>query len=143
MSSDELVTLKTKAEQRLRPNRICICTAASCQSIGAERVHKALEAEVRKGQLDAQIEVRAVGCMGLCSAGPLVRVEAGETAVLYRNVAEQDALALTQSVGKAPVERLLCPTDVPFFARQHKIVLANCGHIHPERIEDYVAAGGY
>ncbi len=143
MSSDELVMLKTKAEQRYRPDRICVCTAASCQSIGADRVCKALEAEVRKSQIAEQVEIRAVGCMGLCSAGPLVRVENDETAVLYRNVTEQDAAALTQSVGGAPVERLICPTDVPFFARQHKIVLANCGRIDPERIEDYAAVGGY
>jgi bidirectional [NiFe] hydrogenase diaphorase subunit len=143
MPSDELVVLKAKAEQRHRPNRICICTAASCQSIGAERVCKALEAEVKKGQVAERVEVRAVGCMGLCSAGPLVRVENDERAVLYRNVTVQDAAALTQSVDGAPVERLICPTDIPFFARQHKIVLANCGRVDPERIEDYVAVGGY
>ena len=143
MPSDELVALKTKAEQRNRANRICVCTAASCQSVGADRVHKAFEAEVNKSQREEQVEVRAVGCMGLCSAGPLVRIENDETAVLYRNVTEQDASALAQSIGRAPVERLICPTDVPFFTRQHKIVLANCGQIHPERIEDYVAVGGY
>src|ERR1039458_6140368 len=103
MPSDELVALKTKAEQHMRPNRICVCTAASCQSIGADRVHKAFEAEVNKGQREEQVEVRAVGCMGLCSAGPLVRIENDETAVLYRNVTEQDAPALTQSIGRAPV----------------------------------------
>ena len=36
-----------------------------------------------------------------------------------------------------------CPTDVPFFARQKKIVLENCGVIDPERIEDYIARDGY
>jgi bidirectional [NiFe] hydrogenase diaphorase subunit len=143
MPSDELVALKTKAEQRNRPNRICVCTAASCQSIGADRVHKAFETEVNKAEREDQVEVRAVGCMGLCSAGPLVRIENDEAAVLYRNVTEHDAPALAQSIGRAPVERLICPTDVPFFTRQQKIVLANCGQIHPERIEDYVAVGGY
>ncbi len=37
----------------------------------------------------------------------------------------------------------MCPTDVPFFQRQKKIVLENSGNIDPERIEDYVAANGY
>lgn len=143
MSTDELLALKTKAEQRRRPHRICVCTAASCQAIGADRVHKALEAELKKSALEAHVELRAVGCMGLCSAGPLVRVESDEKAVLYRNVTEQDAGDVCESASHAPVERLVCPTDVPFFTRQHKIVLSNCGHIHPERIEDYVAVGGY
>ena len=41
------------------------------------------------------------------------------------------------------VSRLVCPTDVPFFQRQKKIVLENSGVIDPERIEDYIAANGY
>ncbi|MCX7850278.1 MAG: SLBB domain-containing protein [Thermus sp.] len=32
---------------------------------------------------------------------------------------------------------------MPFFARQKKVVLANCGQIDPERIEEYIAVGGY
>ena len=38
---------------------------------------------------------------------------------------------------------MLCPTDVPFFQRQKKIVLENSGAIDPERIEEYIAASGY
>lgn len=143
MSTDELVALKAKSEQRRRPHRICVCTAASCQAIGADRVHKALEVELKASELESKLELRAVGCMGLCSAGPLVSVENDETSILYRNVSECDVVPLTRSVGGAPVERLVCRTDVPFFTRQRKIVLSNCGRIHPERIEDYVGVGGY
>ena len=143
MSTEELISLKNKADLRRRPSRVCICTAASCQSIGADRVHKAIEAEIAKTGREPQVEVRAVGCMGLCSAGPLVRVESESSSVLYRNVTVEDAETVAASVGKAKVERLVCRTDVPFFARQHKVVLANCGVVHPERIEDYVAVGGY
>jgi bidirectional [NiFe] hydrogenase diaphorase subunit len=143
MSTEELVALKTKSDQRARANRICVCTAASCQSIGADRVHKALEAELARTQRSERIEVRAVGCMGLCSAGPLVSVETEQQSRLYQRVAPEDAVELTDSVDKEPIQRLLCPTDVPFFTRQHKVVLSNCGRVHPERIEDYVAVGGY
>ena len=37
----------------------------------------------------------------------------------------------------------MLPADSPFFAKQHKVVLANSGLIDPERLEDYVARGGY
>ena len=50
------------------------------------------------------------------------------------------------SSGVAPqsvVERLVLRTDTPFFTRQHKIVLENCGRIDPTQIEEYVATGGY
>jgi NADP-reducing hydrogenase subunit HndC len=33
--------------------------------------------------------------------------------------------------------------ELPFFGKQVKIALRNCGFIHPERIEEYIARGGY
>jgi NADH:ubiquinone oxidoreductase subunit F (NADH-binding)/(2Fe-2S) ferredoxin/Pyruvate/2-oxoacid:ferredoxin oxidoreductase delta subunit len=33
--------------------------------------------------------------------------------------------------------------DLPFFGKQVKIALRNCGFIHPERIEEYIGRGGY
>ena len=41
------------------------------------------------------------------------------------------------------MSRLDCSGHLPFFKRQHKIVSENCGKIDPERIEDYIAEGGY
>jgi len=58
-------------------------------------------------------------------------------------VAATDAGELLDSLQHDPVERLRCPTDVPFFQRQQKIVLENSGAIDPERIEEYIAALGY
>ena len=54
-----------------------------------------------------------------------------------------DSPAILDSLAGEPVSRLICPTDVPFFQRQTKIVLENSGVIDPERIEDYIAANGY
>ena len=33
--------------------------------------------------------------------------------------------------------------DIPFFKRQVKIVLRNCGIIDPENIDEYIARDGY
>ncbi|GAB4483793.1 MAG: NADH-quinone oxidoreductase subunit NuoF [Anaerolineales bacterium] len=33
--------------------------------------------------------------------------------------------------------------DLPFYRKQVRIALRNCGMINPERIEDYIARGGY
>jgi bidirectional [NiFe] hydrogenase diaphorase subunit len=83
--------------------------------------------------------------MGLCSAGPLVAVtdKSGETAALYSDVKPNDAPDLVDSIDGAPVERLMCPKDQPFFARQHKLVLENSGVIDPNSLKGYVAVGGY
>jgi bidirectional [NiFe] hydrogenase diaphorase subunit len=58
-------------------------------------------------------------------------------------VKPEDAPAIVSSLGGAPDARLQCDTQQPFFTRQVKIVLENSGVIDPERIEDYIAAGGY
>lgn len=118
-----------------------VCTAASCLSAQAKEVKDSLTKEVRQRGLEDQVLVRGVGCMGLCSAGPLVSVQPAD--VLYQQAKAEDAKELLDSVRSAPVERLRCPTDVPFFQRQKKIVLENSGHLDPESIEDYFARGGY
>ena len=115
------------------PHHIHVCTAAGCLSAGSDKVKDALVKEA--GEC---CKVKGGGCMGLCSAGPLVAVE--PDGVLYGNVQPEDAAELVQSVkDKQVVERLRCDTTAPFFTRQKKIVLENSGRIDPERIEDYIA----
>lgn len=79
--------------------------------------------------------------MGLCSQGPLISVE--PAGIMYQQAKPEDTDELVDSIHSAPVERLRCPTDIPFFTRQKKIVLENSGHLDPESIEDYFARGGY
>ena len=83
--------------------------------------------------------------MGLCAAGPLVEVtsQGQDAPVMYQKVTAADTAELVGSLGGQPVERLHCPTDVPFFASQQKIVLENSGVIDPEDIDQYIAADGY
>ena len=147
MSPEELEQIAEAERERQAKfkHRIKVCMAAGCVSCQSEGVKAALDKEVAARQAAAgggecDCEVKCVGCMGLCAGGPLVAV--GDSA-LYQHVTPEDAPALVESVGGAPVSRLVCPTDVPFFQKQKKVVLENCGNIDPERIEDYIAAGGY
>ena len=55
----------------------------------------------------------------------------------------EDAPGIVDALGSEPVARIQGDLEAPFFTRQKKIVLENCGRIDPERIEDYIAAGGY
>jgi bidirectional [NiFe] hydrogenase diaphorase subunit len=90
--------------------------------------------------------------MGPCSLGPLVRVEhrTGE-ATLYGHVTPEDAVRIAPAhivvegaVSMEPSLRdKLVDESIPFFARQKRVVLANAGKIDPDRIEDYIAEGGY
>ncbi len=90
----------------------------------------------------------------MCQQGPIVIVEPEGT--FYANVKTKDAPKIVESLidTNQPVERLYykdpatkekLPTyhDIPFYAKQKRLVLRNCGHINPEEISDYVNAGGY
>lgn len=143
MTPEELRKLaESQEEDRPAPrHRIKICVAAGCLSAGSDRVRDALQNEVTQRGLENECEVKGVGCLGLCTAGPLMLVE--PDGVMYQNVTESDAAAIVESLGKKPVEQLVCPSDMSFFTKQYKIVLENSGVIDPEKIEDYIARDGY
>ncbi len=143
MQLDELaeVVEDVREQQRQCDHCVRVCMAAGCQSSGAAEV---LE-ELKNATDQERTHVKGVGCMGLCAAGPLVEVTSpkdGEV-IMYRDVKASDAQELVESLGSAPVERLRCPTDIPFFTSQQKIVLENSGIIDPEDIGEYIAADGY
>lgn len=140
---DEIMAKEIESSQSAR-HTVKVCVAAGCLSSQSDAVKSALEAGVN----GHGCKVKGVGCIGLCSQGPLVEVEEhqedGRSAkVMYQNVTPADAPAILDSLGQEPVERLVCPTDIPFFQRQTKIVLENSGEIDPERIEEYIAVEGY
>ena len=120
-----------------------VCVAAACQASGSLPV---LDALTKENQ-ETSCKVKGVGCMGLCSAGPMVAIAEKEAdiahSVLYREVKPDDAAEVLASVDGPVIERLHCPTEQPFFARQQRIVRENSGLIDPDSFSGYVAAGGY
>lgn len=142
----EQITQKEKADAAKVDHTIQVCIAASCLSSQSDKVLEAVQAEIDTGQHKG-CQAKGVGCMGLCSRGPLVNVAhkdgaLGET--MYQNVTAEDAPALVAAASQGKqLEERICPTNVPFFQRQTKVVLENSGRIDPERIEEYIAAGGY
>lgn len=142
MTPEELEDLgrKEREMQRGFPQRINVCVAAGCLSCQGDAVKDALAKEVVSRCLEGQCQVKGVGCMGLCSEGPMVSISTGH---LYQHVSSVDAGPILDSLEGFPVQRLLCATDTPFFQRQRKIVLENSGVIDPERVEEYIARDGY
>jgi bidirectional [NiFe] hydrogenase diaphorase subunit len=150
MTPEELdqIAETERAEQGKFTERVNVCVAAGCLSCQSQSVKDGLDQEAEKRGIKGRCQVKGVGCMGLCSEGPLVSTESfpsagAQPAVMYKKVSAADGEAILDSFAGSPVSRLVCPTDVPFFQRQKKIVLENSGLIDPERIEDYIAAEGY
>lgn len=121
--------------------QINVCVAAGCLSCQSGVVKDALEKEVNRRGLENWTRVKGVGCLGLCAVGPLIHLE--PEGVYYQGVQVSDVSEILDSLGGSPVERLALSGQLPFFKRQQKIVLENCGIIDPESIEDYIAQGGY
>ncbi|MBE3571560.1 MAG: NADH-quinone oxidoreductase subunit NuoF [Moorella humiferrea] len=134
--------------------QVLVCAGTGCTSSGSRRLVEALREEIRKSGLEGKVSVKVTGCHGFCEQGPLVIVEPQKT--FYTRVQVEDVREIVQShlLGGQAVERLFYvdPTTgervptydaVPFYAKQQRLALANCGHISPEDISDYVAKDGY
>ena len=141
MDIAELYQIAEQERARQKTKRIRCCTAAGCQSSGAEAVKQGLVEAVQAAGLTDDIEVCSVGCLRFCGRGPLVAVDPNQT--LYEEVTVADTASIVASYqGQTPTAQP-CDTAQPFFTRQLPIVLENSGSIDPERIEEYMARRGY
>ncbi|HCD34580.1 MAG TPA: NADH-quinone oxidoreductase subunit L [Phycisphaerales bacterium] len=147
MTPDELMDVAQGLQEKdaKTPNHVRVCTAASCLSLKSDDLAKEIKKELKEVGKDKETKVRCVGCMGLCSAGPLVSVESqDQEPVMYQNVTVDNASQIAKSVASgSKIEELVCDTKIPFFARQEKIVLENSGVIDADDINDYIANDGY
>ena len=111
-----------------------------------------IAASVASDAKNAAGGVKKSGCHGFCEMGPLVRIEPYN--FLYTKVKEEDCEEIYEKtiLHGEPVERLLYEMDgvkyktqeeIPFYAKQTRLVLKNCGHIDAEHINEYLAVGGY
>jgi len=117
--------------------------------------------------------VRGTGCVGFCQAEPMVDVLVpGLPRVFYHDMTPEKGRDLVKGLAQrefhpewalmrlgadcllVETERRLVgelnglakvPTieEVPFYRRQLRIALRNCGFIDPEDINEYLATGGY
>lgn len=133
---------------------VLICAGTGCTASGSSKVEAALREELAKKGLDKEIMVVETGCHGFCEMGPLVIVYPEGT--FYVRVQPEDVPELVEShlykgrivqrlLYKEPVTHESIPNynELSFYKKQMRMVLANCGHINPEIIEEYIAVGGY
>ena len=132
---------------------IFICQGTGCVSGKAVEIREALEKAAAEFGLDG-VRVDFTGCHGFCQQGPIAVVE--PAGIFYAHVSVDDVPEIVQSHlrDRQPIERLFYRDpisgeavpyykDINFYEKQQRIILRNCGRINPERIEDYIAVGGY
>ena len=144
MQLDDLNAIAGKHIGSRKKITLRTCMSAGCMSSQADVIKKNLEAEVKAQDLDAEVEVRRVGCMGFCGQGPLIGVDGlSAKEKLFEFVKPENAAAIVGSLKGGACDVQVGDPDHPFFAKQMRIVRANGGIVDPERIEDYIAIGGY
>jgi len=133
---------------------VLVCKGTGCTASGSPSVFSAFKEELAKRKLDNEIMLVETGCHGMCEMGPIVVVYP-EGAFYCRVTAEDVPEIVEEHLYKGRiVERLLytVPTDmtkvphykdIPFYSKQHRRVLRNCGYINPDHIEEYIARDGY
>jgi NADH-quinone oxidoreductase subunit F len=142
----------SKAEQYRAD--VLVCTCPACTKTGASEMEQALKSEVGRRNLADEVRVVETGSRGFCSMGPIVIIQ--PEGILYCQVGASDVPELVEEtlVKGRVVERLTYKEpethkavpyydQIPFYGKQMRVVLRNCGLINPMSIEEYIAVGGY
>ena len=133
---------------------ILVCGVAGCASSGSVKIADAIEEQIKINGLENDVKVIKTGCFGLCAEGPIMMICPEH--VMYTKVTAEDVPEIFEShiKGGQVVKRLLAGEkeyeeiedrlpQIPFFAKQKRIALINCGIIDPENIDEYIALDGY
>lgn len=147
--------------------RILVCSGTGCIATGSEKIYNRF-LEITKDapgvvldfsscgghDHDTNLGIKKTGCQGICELGPLVRIQKGKDVIQYTKVQLDDCeeIFTTSVLGDGVVERLLysqngksykAPEEIPFIAKQTRIVLENCGKFDAGSLDEYLASGGF
>lgn len=155
---------KAKADMETAVCRILVCSGTGCIATGSEKIYNrflklanttpGVSVTFAPHDEDKHIGLKKTGCQGFCELGPLVRITKNDETVQYVKVQLDDCQELFERavLGDEVVERLLYrkekkvyrhPEEIPFIAKQTRIVLENCGRFDAESIDEYMASGGF
>ena len=132
---------------------VLICGGTACCSGGGDKIVAEFNRILKEQKLDTTVQVVTTGCLGFCEQGPIVKILPQGT--FYVQVKPEDVKEIVaEHLVKGRVVQRLCydpeqakklvaEANIPFYQKQYRIVLRNCGVIDPEKIEDYIARDGY
>ena len=138
----------------IKERQILICGGPGCKSADSYGIKAALEEELRRNHIADKVKIVMTGCFGFCSEGPVIEIVPDN--VFYVKVSKDDAKEIVDKhlLNGTIVERLLYENpktneriqkknEIPFYKKQVKIALKNCGIIDPEDFTETLGAGGY
>ncbi|RKY25882.1 MAG: NADH-quinone oxidoreductase subunit F, partial [Planctomycetota bacterium] len=126
--------------------KILICMGTSGISAGAEEVADRFQAEMEKHHLQEKYTIVRTGDRGLFRDVLIDIIPPDGDRVTYEYIQPENVAEIVAGhlVDGSPVKKFMAGDDYKqFFEGQMRIVLANCGEIDPESIDEYIARGGY
>jgi NADH-quinone oxidoreductase subunit F len=133
---------------------ILTCGGNECTSLGSKRVLDCLNEEIAHRKMEKEIRVIQTNCRGFCAVGPVMVLY--PRGILYCRIRPSDVpqiiektllngIILDELTYKEPETLKSLPfyDEIPFYSKQKRITLRNCGIINPEIIEEYIAHDGY
>ncbi len=133
---------------------VLVCQGTGCSASKSPAVFHALDEEIKRRGLQDEVRLVQTGCRGFCAMGPIVIVY--PEGIFYCRVQASDIPHMVEETlikGRVvpaltyqePQSHQAVPLyhDVPFYGKQMRITLRNCGLINPESIDEYIARDGY
>lgn len=161
----ELESIRCQAQHSLsmQQKKVLVCCGTGCIAGGSLLIYDRIKETCRARGIDVCVELKhephgeniglkASGCHGFCEMGPLLKIE--PLGVLYIKVklSDCDEIIERSIIGDEVIERLLYTQngkayqhqeEIPFYHKQTRIVLSNCGQTNAEDVLEYIAKGGY
>lgn len=136
-------------------SHVLVCGGTGCHSSGSADIIERFNSELKEHGIEKEVKVVQTGCFGLCEVGPVVIVYP-EGAFYSRIKADDVPQIVSEHLVKGRIVKDLLYHDsideeqeikaldeVPFYQKQKRIALRNCGVIDPENIDEYIAFDGY
>ncbi len=148
--TNESVGLSEKTPQM----ELLVCAGTGCKASLSDDIITSLRTSIAAHIPAGGVNVVPTGCFGFCEKGPIVKVVPDNTFYVQVKPEDSEEIITSHILKGDRVERLLYrnPDDskvipdsknIPFYGKQQRVALRNCGFIDPEDINEYIARDGY
>lgn len=161
----DLTALREKACHSLgmQKKQVLVCCGTGCVAGGSLLIYDRIKSVCEQRGIDVCVELRhdphkeniglkRSGCHGFCEMGPLLKIEPLDVLYIKVKLEDCDEIIEKSILGDEVIERLLYKyedktyqgqSEIPFYKKQTRNVLSNCGQTDAEDILEYIAKGGY
>ena len=149
-----LLDIKKGKADVSRKTIISVCGGTGCHASQSEKLKDELIKYAKIYGVDDKVEISITGCFGFCEKGPIVKISPDHTfytkvkpeyaeRIIKEHVVEGKLIEDYLYTNPANNEKIRSQDNIPFYKKQHRVALRNCGLINPERIQEYISNRGF